>query len=55
VLPAQDLLEFEVEARFLRALVVRGRLTNLLDQRTVDLLGYPLPGRAAYATVESRW
>jgi iron complex outermembrane receptor protein len=55
VLPAQDLLDLELEARFLRSLVVRGRVTNLLDLQTVDLLGYPLPGRAAYATVESRW
>lgn len=54
-LPAQDLLDLELEARLLRTLTIRARISNLLDQRTVDLLGYPLPGRAAYATVEARW
>jgi vitamin B12 transporter len=55
VLPRQDQLDVEVELALIRALAVRARLVNLLDQRMFDLLGYPLPGRAGYATVEARW
>jgi iron complex outermembrane receptor protein len=34
------------------AFTLRGRLTNLLDRRTTDLLGYPLPGRAFHLSIE---
>ncbi|MBM4360222.1 MAG: hypothetical protein FJ096_19115 [Deltaproteobacteria bacterium] len=55
VLPRQDQLDAEAEVELVRALSLRGRLANLLGQQTVDLLGYPLPGRAGYVTVEARW
>jgi len=30
-------------------------LTNLLNQRTVDFVGYPLPGRAFFFRTAARW
>jgi len=30
-------------------------LSNLLDQRTVDFIGYPLPGRAFFLRSAARW
>ena len=56
VLDDQRLLDLEaVVATLEGALVVRGRLSNLLDQRTFDLIGYPLPGRAAHGVLEVSW
>jgi len=34
------------------AFTFRARMTNLLDRRTTDLLGYPLPGRAFHFAIE---
>jgi len=34
---------------------LRGRLANLIDQRSVDLVGFPLPGRSAYLSMEAWW
>jgi len=34
-------------------LIVRGRMSNLLDDKTTDLLGYPIPGRAGHLTLET--
>ncbi len=36
-------------------LVARGRVSNLLDDRTTDAVGYPLPGRAGHFTLEAWW
>lgn len=35
------------------AVTVRGRVANLLDDRTTDAVGYPLPGRAFYLSTET--
>jgi iron complex outermembrane receptor protein len=56
VIPSQGSLDIDVEAAALRErLAVRGRLANALDQRRMDLIGYPLPGRAAYVALEAKW
>jgi iron complex outermembrane receptor protein len=55
VIPSQGSLDIDVEAAALRHFVVRGRLANALDQRRMDLIGYPLPGRAAYVALEAKW
>jgi iron complex outermembrane receptor protein len=36
-------------------LAVRGSISNLLGAEGVDLVGYPLPGRAAHVEVEAWW
>lgn len=54
-LPEFSQLDLEFDASFAKHAALRARLSNLLDQRTYDLLGYPLPGRAGYATVELGW
>ena len=38
-----------------RRFAFRWRLSNLLDQRTYDLVGYPLPGRAGHVLLEAWW
>lgn len=35
------------------AVTLRGRIANLLDDRTTDAVGYPLPGRAFYLSTET--
>ncbi len=56
VIPAQGSLDVDAEVGVLHGrVVVRGRLVNVLDQTRFDLIGYPLPGRAAYATLEATW
>lgn len=54
-LPSQALLDLEASIGLARgAFEITGRLSNLLDDRTTDLVGYPLPGRAGYVSV-SAW
>jgi iron complex outermembrane receptor protein len=56
VIPAQGSLDVDAELVLLgEHLFLRGRLSNLLDQTRVDLVGYPLPGRAGYLNLEARW
>ncbi|MBW2524742.1 MAG: TonB-dependent receptor, partial [Deltaproteobacteria bacterium] len=56
VLAEQNLLDLEVAARLHdETLRVRAGVENLLDQQTSDLVGYPLPGRSAHATMEAWW
>jgi len=56
VIPAQGSLDAEGEVGVLDGhLTLRGRLANLLDQTRKDLIGYPLPGRTAYAALEAQW
>ncbi|MCU0686403.1 MAG: TonB-dependent receptor [Polyangiaceae bacterium] len=56
VLPAQGSFDLEAEVAFLRDHVaLRARAANLFDQARFDLVGYPLPGRAAYLAMEARW
>ncbi|MEZ4440967.1 MAG: TonB-dependent receptor, partial [Polyangiaceae bacterium] len=54
-LPAQTFLDLDLALAFLGHLALRMRLSNLLDQRTVDLIGYPLPGRAYHGLLETTW
>ncbi len=55
IVPEQGSLDLEVEVATLEHLTVRARGANLLDQTRVDLVGYPLPGRALYVALEARW
>jgi vitamin B12 transporter len=56
VIPEQGSLDLEAEVGALEdRLALRARLVNLLDQTRFDLIGYPLPGRAAYAALEAKW
>jgi iron complex outermembrane receptor protein len=56
IIPAQSALDLDLEvAMFDEHLTARLRVANVLDQLRTDLIGYPLPGRAAYAALEARW
>lgn len=56
VLPSQVTLDLDMAVGFFRrALTIRARLTNLIDDRSTDLVGYPLPGRAIHIGLEARW
>ncbi|MDP8999408.1 MAG: TonB-dependent receptor, partial [Myxococcota bacterium] len=56
VIPEQGSLDVEgLIGAFDDRLVLRGRFANLLDQTRFDLIGYPLPGRAAYLALEAQW
>jgi iron complex outermembrane receptor protein len=56
VVPAQGSLDLEAELALLDDhLLVRGRMADVLDQTRVDFVGYPLPGRSGYASMEARW
>jgi iron complex outermembrane receptor protein len=54
LLPSQLLWDADVSVSLAGGtVVVRGRLSNLLDDRTTDAVGYPLPGRAAHLSLET--
>lgn len=55
ILSEQNLLDLDASLAFAEMVVVRGRVANLIDQRTVDLVGYPLPGRSFHGMVEARF
>jgi iron complex outermembrane receptor protein len=56
VLPQQGSLDVASELHVRPAhLAVSARLVNLLGQTRFDLIGYPLPGRAAYLAMETEW
>jgi iron complex outermembrane receptor protein len=56
VIPAQQSLDLEGELAVLGDhLATRIRLSNVLNQPRADLIGYPLPGRAGYLTLEAKW
>lgn len=56
VIPAQTQTDLELAARLLeRHLVARGRLANLFDVRRFDVVGFPLPGRSAFVSMETLW
>ena len=55
ILSEQNLLDLDASLALAEMVVVRGRVANLLDQRTVDLVGYPLPGRSFHGMVEARF
>lgn len=55
VIPAQSSLDLELFFRSLETLSTRARVSNLLDQRRFDVVGFPLPGRSAFVSVEAMW
>ncbi len=56
VIPEQGSLDVEAELDAVHdRLALRARVANLLDQTRFDLIGYPLPGRAAYIALEAKW
>jgi iron complex outermembrane receptor protein len=56
VIPAQGSLDVDAElADLLGHLSLRARVSNLLNETRFDLVGFPLPGRAAYLSMEARW
>jgi iron complex outermembrane receptor protein len=56
VIPAQNSLDLEGELAVLGDhLATRLRVANVLNQPRSDLIGYPLPGRAGYVTLEAKW
>ncbi len=49
VLPASEVVSADVALAFFSdLLVLRGALDNVFDQRELDLLGFPLPGRSLH-------
>ncbi len=55
-LPSQVLLDADAGVELARDMIaVQVRVTNLLDDVTTDLVGYPLPGRGAFAEVTGAW
>jgi vitamin B12 transporter len=55
VVPEQAVLGLATAASFWSGvLVTRLRLANLLDTPRFDIVGYPLPGRSVYASLELR-
>jgi iron complex outermembrane receptor protein len=56
VLPAQHSLDIEAELSVLDDhLATRLRVANVTNAPRADIIGYPLPGRAAYVTLETKW
>ncbi len=56
LIPEQSSLDVDAElSSFDGHLSLRGRVANVLDRPRSDLVGYPLPGRAAYVAMEARW
>lgn len=55
-LPSQVMLDADAGVRLVRdSLRFEVRVTNVLDDVTTDLVGYPLPGRAFYAELSGEW
>ncbi len=53
VIPAQTSFDLELEQGLLKErLKVRARLKNIFDTPQFDVVGYPLPGRSAFASME---
>lgn len=56
VLPSVVGLDADMALEIAGGLTTVGvRAQNLLDDRTTDLIGYPLPGRSIFVDVEGRW
>ena len=55
VLPEQGSLDLEAETVFVNHITLRGRVADALDQVHTDLIGYPLPGRSFYLSMEAQW
>lgn len=56
VIPEQSSLDAELLAQSTdRHFTVRLRATDLLDSARFDVVGFPLPGRSAFASLEESW
>jgi iron complex outermembrane receptor protein len=56
VIPEQSSLDAELLARTAdERFTVRVRATDLLDAPRFDVVGFPLPGRSAFASLEETW
>ncbi|WP_437616715.1 TonB-dependent receptor [Sorangium sp. So ce834] len=56
VIAEQATVDLEAEATWFGGhLATRARVADLLDARRTDIVGYPLPGRSAFFTLESTW
>lgn len=55
VIPAQTSVDLELMARFIQRLTARARVANLFDERRFDVVGFPLPGRSAFFSLEAKW
>ena len=56
VIPAQSSLDAELMARTNDdRFTVRLRASDLLDTPRFDVVGFPLPGRSAFASLEEKW
>lgn len=55
-LPPQSLLEAQASVSFARNTAeIAVRVDNILDDRTTDLVGYPLPGRGGHVSFSAMW
>jgi iron complex outermembrane receptor protein len=55
VIPEQATLGVTAAATWLSGMLIsRLRLANVLDAARFDIVGYPLPGRSVYASLEVR-
>lgn len=56
VIPEQTSTDLELWIRaFARRIVTRARVANLFDARRFDVVGFPLPGRSAFLSLEATW
>jgi len=55
LLDEQHDVELSASLAFAERLALRGRVSNLLDRLSYDLIGYPLPGRAGHVSMEVWW
>jgi vitamin B12 transporter len=56
VIPAQSNVDLEADAHlFQDALIARASVRNIFDTSRYDVVGYPLPGRSAFLSLETRF
>jgi vitamin B12 transporter len=54
VIPAQASVDLEASATVSKTLLSRFRAANLFDTRRFDVVGFPLPGRTLFLSMEAR-
>ena len=56
MIPAQTTVNLEALVRLVeRRVTARGRIANLFDAERFDVVGFPLPGRSGFFSVEATW
>ncbi len=56
VIPAQTTVDLEALVRLIeRRVTARGRIANLFDAERFDVVGFPLPGRSGFFSLEATW